>query len=76
MRAGIARFGESDLHLCRGFDPEHPLAEDLKRKDFIALAPVSQSFLTRPDLVNGFLSMCAAGGPFLRFLCGALDVPF
>jgi uncharacterized protein (TIGR02453 family) len=68
--------GESLKRPPRGFDPEHPLAEDLKRKDFIALAPVSQSFLTRPDLVDGFLSVCTAGGPFLRFLCGALDVPF
>lgn len=68
--------GESLKRPPRGFDPEHPLVEDLKRKDFIALAPVSQSFLTRPDLVDGFLSVCAAGGPFLRFLCGALDVPF
>lgn len=36
LRAGIARFSESDLHLCRGFDPEQ---EDLEPA-LVARVPV------------------------------------
>lgn len=41
MRAGLARFGESDLHLCRGLDPEQ---EDLE------LALVSRVSVIDPSL--------------------------
>ncbi|HSG48461.1 MAG TPA: DUF2461 family protein, partial [Longimicrobiales bacterium] len=60
----------------RGFDPAHPLSEDLKRKDFVAMTPVPDGFVTAPSLVDEFLEMTRAGVPFLRYLCGALDVPF
>ncbi|UCC25775.1 MAG: DUF2461 domain-containing protein [Gemmatimonadales bacterium] len=68
--------GESLMRPPRGFDPEHPLVEDLKRKDFVAFAAVPQAFLTGADLVDDFLSLCAPGRPFLQFLCTALGVPF
>ena len=31
--------GESLVRAPKGFDPEHPLIEDLRRKDFIAGVP-------------------------------------
>lgn len=68
--------GESLSRVPRGFDPEHPLAEDLKRKDFIGMAPIPDAFLTSPSLAAEFLEMVRAGRPLLRYLCGALDVPF
>jgi uncharacterized protein (DUF2461 family) len=50
--------------------------EDLKRKDFVAMTPVPQSFVTSSSLADDFLSLVAPGKPFLRYLCAALDVPF
>ena len=68
--------GESLKRVPRDFAKDHPLAEDLKRKDFIAIheLPLGDALGTRfPDLAAA--RMREAGG-FMRFLCEALDVPF
>jgi len=60
----------------RGFDPLHPLVEDLKRKDFIALSPLSDSAVVDPAFLEEFVGVCRAGEPLVSFLCKALEVPF
>jgi uncharacterized protein (TIGR02453 family) len=60
----------------RGFDPEHPMAEDLKWKDFVGGRSVPQSFLTSPDLPAALAKQLAIGSPFMAFLCKAVEVPF
>ena len=59
-----------------GFDLDHPLIEDIKRKDFIAMAPLAQRTVTSADFLGEFTAMCRTGAPLVRFLCGALDVSF
>ncbi len=60
----------------RGFSSDHPLVEDLKRKDFVAISRLSE----RDVLGKGFLERVsrsfAAGGPLMRFLCRAIEAPF
>lgn len=68
--------GDSLKRGPRGFDPEHPLADDLKRKDFVAVCSVPQSFFTEGDLVEGTLDLAERGRPLMTFLCKALEVPF
>lgn len=68
--------GEALSRAPRGFDPAHPLAEDLKRKDFVGIAPVPDGFVISASAADDFLAMTRAGVPFLRYLCAALDVPF
>lgn len=60
----------------KGFDPEHPLIEDLKWKDYIGIAELEDSFATSPDLPAQLALRFKAGTPFMRYLCQALDVPF
>ncbi len=60
----------------KGFDPEHPLIEDLKWKDYIGVVELDDSFVTKDDLPRQMARTLKAGTPFMRFLCGALDVPF
>lgn len=60
----------------RGFDPEHPLVEDLKWKDFIGTAELTEATVTSPDLPKRLARLWGAGSPFMEFLCGAVDVPF
>lgn len=60
----------------RGFDPDHPLIEDLKRKDFIGVRQVGDEFVQRPDLPGELARLYGSGAPFMRFLCDALGVPF
>ena len=59
----------------RGFDPDHPLIEDLKWKDFIAFAKLSQKAITEPGFLTEFTAFCRAGLPYVSFLCKALDQP-
>ena len=60
----------------KDFDPEHPLIEDLKWKDYIGIAERPDSFVTDGELHKALAKMFKAGTPFMRFLCEALAVPF
>jgi uncharacterized protein (TIGR02453 family) len=60
----------------KDFDPDHPLIEDLKWKDYIGIAELRDSFVTDPKLPKALGKTFKAGTPFMRFLCDALAVPF
>jgi uncharacterized protein (TIGR02453 family) len=68
--------GESLSRPPRGFAPDHPLIEDLKRKDFIGVARLTERDLTSDAFLKDFASLCRAGGPLNRFICGALGIPY
>ncbi|MCB9558108.1 MAG: DUF2461 domain-containing protein [Deltaproteobacteria bacterium] len=67
--------GESLQRPPRGFDPDHPLVEDLKRKDFIAVVDLSEAQATSGDFLARFVESCRATLPLVRFLCRALELP-
>jgi len=74
-----ARFelaGDSLQRPPAGFDREHPLIEDLKRKDFIAVAKLTQKDVTGAGFARSFVGLCERGTPLMRFLCSALGLPF
>ena len=60
----------------KGFDPDHPLVEDLKRKDFIGVATLPQKMITQAKLPQELTRVFRAGTPLMKFLCEAVDVPF
>jgi uncharacterized protein (TIGR02453 family) len=60
----------------KGFGREHPMAEDLKWKDYIGVASFDDAFVTHLHLTRQLSKQFAAGTPFVRFLCDALGVPF
>lgn len=60
----------------RGFDPEHPLVEDLKRKDFIAVKRLREADVIQPDFVDRYSELCREPVPLMKFLTGALDLSF
>ncbi len=68
--------GDSLKRAPKGYDPEHPMIEDLKRKDFIAVANFDQDTAMRPGFLQRYLTICRAGSPMVKFLCEAVDVPF
>lgn len=72
----FAMHGESLKRPPRGYDPGHPLIDDLKRKDFIAMVEFPESEAVRPDFLNYFAGIARTGGPFVRFLSEAVGVPF
>jgi uncharacterized protein (TIGR02453 family) len=69
-------WGDSLTRPPRGFNADHPAIEDLKRKDFIALAPLSIAEVTGAGLVKLAGKRFATGAPLMAFLCAALEVPY
>ena len=68
--------GESLKRLPKEFDPDHPYADDLRRKDFIASTRLKQSEITSADFLNDYTKLSKTGAPFMAFLCEAVGVRF
>lgn len=60
----------------RGFDGDHPLIEDLKRKEFLGFRDLGVEQLFGRGVVRRVADCYAAAAPFMRFFCRALDLPF
>jgi len=74
-----ARFelrGESLERVPAGYEADHPLIEDLKREDFVAVAGLDGRAATSPGFLDEFAATAQASAPYLRFLCNALQLPF
>jgi uncharacterized protein (TIGR02453 family) len=68
--------GEALKRPPAGFDRDHPLIEELKRKDFIAAADLSESDATASGFLDQFLDLCTEAGDFMRFLCDSARVSY
>jgi len=69
-------WGDSLTRPPRGYDANHPAIADIKRKDFVAMAPLSISKATGSGLVKLAGKQFADAAPFMKFLCAALEVPY
>ncbi len=68
--------GDALVNAPRGYAKDHPLVEDLKRKDFIAMAPLSKAEVTSGNLRALVAERFRQASPYMRFLCAALDLQF
>lgn len=68
--------GDSLQRPPQGYDPAHELIEDLKRKDYVGTAPLTQEQVCAPDFLKTAISHYTALAPTLDWLCGALDLDF
>ena len=68
--------GDSLANAPRGFAKDHPLVEDLKRKDFICLAPLSEAVVTSKNLRPQVVERFRQAAPYMQFLCKALELRF
>ena len=71
---GLELGGDSLKRAPRGYDPEHPLVEDLKRKDFIASVALSDSQVCSAKFMGEFGRGCRQLAPLLEFLSEALGM--
>ncbi|NQS91118.1 MAG: DUF2461 domain-containing protein [Chloroflexi bacterium] len=67
-------WGESLKRPPKGFDPDHVLIEDLKRKHHIASFELSESQVFLPDFLDTYLDLCKTAAPYMRFLSQALGL--
>jgi uncharacterized protein (TIGR02453 family) len=56
----------------RGFDPNHQLIEDLKRKDFVISSSLTDEQVCAPDLLDRVANAFRAAAPFVQFLTDAV----
>ncbi|MDE2784210.1 MAG: DUF2461 domain-containing protein [Gemmatimonadota bacterium] len=68
--------GDFLVRAPKGFSIDHPLIQDLRRKDFIGVATLSEDALMSPGFLDTFTRLCQAASPFQRWLCGAVGVPY
>jgi uncharacterized protein (TIGR02453 family) len=76
IKATFSRPGDTLKRPPRDFDADHPLIEDLKRKDHFLLANFTAKQLQQPDIVKQTIDHFVQTKPFVRFLCEALQQPF
>jgi uncharacterized protein (TIGR02453 family) len=68
--------GDSLQRVPKEYEADHPFADDLRRKDFIAGTSLTQKQVTSHGFVDEFTGLCREGAPMVRFLCEALGLPF
>lgn len=68
FRALLTIEGEKLSRPPRGYDPEHPLIEDIKRKDFVCLSTLSEEDACTAGFLEKFIQVCSAAAPFMEFL--------
>ncbi len=73
-RKGLALIGESLARAPRGFDADHPLVEDLRRKDFAAESPLVDAAVTAPGFPTAFARTCRKLAPFNAFVASAIGL--
>ena len=68
--------GEKLTRPPRGFDKDHPLIEDIKRKDFIAVKNLTLEDALQPKFQQKVETAFKAATPYMQFLCKAVGVPY
>lgn len=75
-KAGLAYMGETLQRVPKPWDKDHPLADALRRKDWVRSCSLDDADAVSPDLLDRFVGVCKAGSPLMRVLCAALAQPF
>lgn len=72
----FALVGDTLTNAPRGYAKDHPLLQDLKRKDFIAIAPLPDATVRSKHFYSKVVEHYALAAPFMRYLCKALELRF
>jgi uncharacterized protein (TIGR02453 family) len=73
-RRGLKIQGEVLGRPPRGYDPNHPLIEDLKRKDFVAGRSFTDAQVCAPRFMSEAVAECQRLGPLVGFLTTAVGL--
>jgi len=68
--------GESLKTYPRGYSKEHPMINDLKRKDFIAIHPLSKEQILSESLIEIIDQAYRVSDDFMDYLCSALELNY
>ncbi len=68
--------GDSLKRAPKGFDPDHPLIGDLRRKDFVTVTSFTEAAACAPDFMDQLAQAYRTTGPVVEFLTTALGLPY
>jgi uncharacterized protein (TIGR02453 family) len=74
FRSSCGMAGESLKRPPAGYDANHPLIEDIKRKDFATSSPLEDRQVCGPDLMKVVTGAFRTAAPFLQFLSDAVGL--
>jgi uncharacterized protein (TIGR02453 family) len=74
LRSQAAFGGDSLKRPPRGFDANHPLVEDLKRKDFLVVTNWTEADAVKSDFLKRFVRFAKTVGPYNEFLARSLEL--
>jgi uncharacterized protein (TIGR02453 family) len=66
--------GDSMAKLPKQYDPQHPFAEDLKRKDFIVVSSFSEKQACAKDFIERVGRISRVAAPYLEFIIRAVGL--
>jgi uncharacterized protein (TIGR02453 family) len=75
FRSSCGMAGESLKRPPAGYDSDHPLIEDLKRKDFATSTLLDDRDVCGPDFMRIVLKAFRTSAPFVQFLVEAVGLP-
>jgi uncharacterized protein (TIGR02453 family) len=76
LRGRVAVEGDSPKRPPPGYDPNHPLIQDLRRKDFLGVRKFRDNEVTSPRFLDSFIETAESMEPLNRFLAGAVGIPW
>jgi len=76
FRRYYALSGDSLKTYPRGYAKDHPMIGDLKRKDFIAIHPLSREEVLSPHLTKTVHHRFKVASDLMDYLCNALELPY
>ncbi|GIU19638.1 MULTISPECIES: DUF2461 domain-containing protein [unclassified Shewanella] len=73
---GFEMQGSKLIRPPKGYDKANPMLEELKRKDFIAIKPLTIEQICQADFAETCAHEFAACQQLMRYLCFALDLDY
>ncbi|WP_455206463.1 DUF2461 domain-containing protein [Kaarinaea lacus] len=68
--------GDSLQRVPRGFDKDHPFADDLKRKSFFVTQDIDPALAMTPKFISEVERAFKTASPFMKYLLFAMGLPF
>jgi len=75
-REQLVPVGDVTSRVPRGFDADHPLVAEIRRKDFLVSSNLDPDLYLRPELVEVLATKFRASAAYMAWLCASLEAPF
>lgn len=73
---GLIPVGDVARRVPRGFEADHPLAAEFRRKDFLVSANLDPNLYLGPELVEVLAAKFRASATYMAWLCESVGAPF